>query len=782
MGVRIAALAVCLLCVFSNPVFATDVSGFITADETWMLADSPYVVTADVKVTTGNTLTIEPGVLVQFNDNVALNIEGALVAIGTSVSPIVFTATNSGEFWRFINFSVSSDDAMFDMAGDYASGSIIEYATIENAGNQTGTTNGAIQLINAHPFLNKLTVRNNLASGVYGNALSSVLKIFNSSLSGNKSIPSGGGGGIFINGGVGSQVEIKGNQILNNDADVEGGGVRVLSIDTLIFDNNIVSGNEANGDGGGVYINGLKGTKSQNKIINNTINNNVSNFDGVGSEAGGGIWVNNSDIELSNNIIKLNDSYEGGGVYIGNTPTASYIISKNIIQENTALKNGGGIHIDDGMHNVIGNIFYKNTTTNLVSSHGGGIDIHEGLSTLTNNIIAENSSYKDVLNLSGVSTVNGNAVLKNTVNTLSAFPGLSITDFSQNTIIGNSAPGSIIVINNLMVTPTVNNNNIIGNMASSVIFSISENINADSNWWGGTTDPVEIQNFVVSSTGTITTATPLSDPSETAPLSPPSGVNATAGASDISLTWNANPELDVAGYKVYWGSNTAPDFDNVEIVVGDVTSFTIPSLMGGIYFIAVTAYDATGSVDDLATIVNEDQTAGTESWFSQVQQVSLSVADLSIAANASVSSVTVGGAVTYSLTVTNNGPNVANNVVVTGSLPAGTTFVSASTGCTENAGSVTCNVALLGASLPNNDVTFDITVNASNTAGTSTISATATADEFDPAVTDNTISVDTTVNAAAAATTGGGGGSFSALTLLAFSLLLVMVFPGRKYF
>jgi uncharacterized repeat protein (TIGR01451 family) len=41
-----------------------------------------------------------------------------------------------------------------------------------------------------------------------------------------------------------------------------------------------------------------------------------------------------------------------------------------------------------------------------------------------------------------------------------------------------------------------------------------------------------------------------------------------------------------------------------------------------------------------------------------------------------------GGSGTYSITVTNNGPLTATNVVVTDTLPAGATFVSASSGCT----------------------------------------------------------------------------------------------------
>jgi uncharacterized repeat protein (TIGR01451 family) len=47
---------------------------------------------------------------------------------------------------------------------------------------------------------------------------------------------------------------------------------------------------------------------------------------------------------------------------------------------------------------------------------------------------------------------------------------------------------------------------------------------------------------------------------------------------------------------------------------------------------------------------------------------------------------------TYTLTVTNDGPNDAEEVVITDPLPLGTRFVDASEGCTEFAGNVSCSV------------------------------------------------------------------------------------------
>lgn len=63
---------------------AVNVCGPITTNTTWDLAGSPYTLTCDVRVLTGATLTIDPGVVVLFQPNTKLVAEGGeVVAIGT---------------------------------------------------------------------------------------------------------------------------------------------------------------------------------------------------------------------------------------------------------------------------------------------------------------------------------------------------------------------------------------------------------------------------------------------------------------------------------------------------------------------------------------------------------------------------------------------------------------------------------------------------------------------------------------------------------------------------
>ena len=83
---------------------STNVAGTITTDTTWDLSGSPFVVdSCSVSVASGATLTIAPGVVVQFQlpgsscgGPGSLFIYGGLTAIGTAAQPITFTSIRDG--------------------------------------------------------------------------------------------------------------------------------------------------------------------------------------------------------------------------------------------------------------------------------------------------------------------------------------------------------------------------------------------------------------------------------------------------------------------------------------------------------------------------------------------------------------------------------------------------------------------------------------------------------------------------------------------------------------
>ena len=115
------ALFLVVLCLVGSPASASgassSISGVISTDTTWSVSGSPYLLTGNVGVDTGATLTIDPGVVVKAQGNYTLQVAGKLVVQGSQDQPVSFTCTSQVKgCWGGIQFTSAQSGSVLDHA------------------------------------------------------------------------------------------------------------------------------------------------------------------------------------------------------------------------------------------------------------------------------------------------------------------------------------------------------------------------------------------------------------------------------------------------------------------------------------------------------------------------------------------------------------------------------------------------------------------------------------------------------------------------------------------
>ena len=336
-----------LLLVSNNSYSQTTISGG-SVSGTWSLAGSPYLIQAAIMIANGTTLTIDPGVTVNFQGPYKFLILGRLLALGNATDSITFTATNTSAGWLGVRFD------------------------------NTPSTNDTSKLIYCKFLYGKATAvaPNNSGGALYFDNFSKAI-ISHSRIS--NCFANFFGGGIYCNNS--SSPPITNNNISNNSA-AAGGGIYCYNSSNPLISNNYVSYNSAtNNAGGGIYCY----NNSSPTILNNTITyNNASR--------GGGIFTIQSSSTITNNIISYNqvhNDWGGGAIYTSGSGT-SETISNNIISNNSALNTNGGAIFCGSQTKISNNVISNNNSTN----NGGGIYCYSGNPNIINNTFSNNSALK----------------------------------------------------------------------------------------------------------------------------------------------------------------------------------------------------------------------------------------------------------------------------------------------------------------------------------------------------------------------------------------------------
>ncbi len=117
---------------------------------------------------------------------------------------------------------------------------------------------------------------------------------------------------------------------------------------------------------------------------------------------------------------------------------------------------------------------------------------------------------------------------------------------------------------------------------------------------------------------------------------------------------------------------------------------------------------------DTTSTTNPNITVTTNATMTCNATFALKQADLGITKNVSNSTAYVGDTITYTITITNNGPDCATGVVMTDTLPSGLTVVGCSTtqgNCSLSGTTFTCNVGTINNGTTSNTATITITAN-----------------------------------------------------------------------
>ena len=210
----------------------------------------------------------------------------------------------------------------------------------------------------------------------------------------------------------------------------------------------------------------------------------------------------------------------------------------------------------------------------------------------------------------------------------------------------------------------------------------------------------------------------------------PSDLSANAtSSSQIDLTWSDNSDHEI-GFKIERKIGEGGSWSQIYVVGADTTSYSDASLSSGTtYYYRVRSYNASGNSE----------------YSNEANATTPTNSDRSVVKTDSPDPVVAGNNIAYTLTITNNGPDMATGVRLIDTLPGGTTFISADSTqgtCNEAGGTVTCDI---GDVANGATITASIVVTAPNAEGIVTNTATVSCTSNDPDNTNDTATEDTIV-------------------------------------
>jgi len=440
------------------------------------------------------------------------------------------------------------------------------------------------------------------------------------------------GGGIYIRAG---QLFLKSSHIFSNNGSFGGGiyivpytyaGNNYLALPYFI-DSCLFNDNESFYYGGAISV--WSTTQIDSSLISSSVfANNSSIVNGSYTTGGGAIYISYSNTTVNNCEFNKNRTYspwsDDGGAAICTRGTKLYVFNSKFIKNSSGYGPGGALNVSYYTQ-IKNSLFYKNTAY----SRGGGVsaetylDIsnvnfienkatsgipvsgYDGnggaLYLLSGSYISENVSF--IRNKSG----NGSSIyLSGTTN------GVIKNNNFFNNLATRQAGGIYIENNNGL---SIRNTNFISNGTAIKNPNNTSFVDGINNYWGsasGPYHPSQNNEGLGDSVNLFVNVIPfLTSPDTSAPPIPVQNVNVFSRTNNsITLSWPASVLSDLAGYRIYWDTDSSGYPYSNFIDVGNLTTYTLNNLVfGKKYYIAVSCYDQSGN----------------ESWFSTEADTNLTI-------------------------------------------------------------------------------------------------------------------------------------------------------------
>lgn len=312
-----------------DPAVFTTISNDITEDTHWTVENSPYFIANDISVADGKTLIIDPGVVVKFEYEANLIIEGKIEAIGTELNPIYFTSLYDDSVGGDTNNDDSNASPYLGDWGRIVFVSSDEGSILENVFSNY-SSDGLMVLNGSYLSLNKYKSDNGICVfGSYGNFSNieiPLIEMYEKSrvIVSNSNILSNDNHLIVLSGE--SFLDIK-NSTIKGDKD---NFIAIYNGSSAVFNDITIEGVEGSGGSIDVYENSSIAMNNSDilsvydgfNVYNNSsfVANNIS----LSCENEGILAYNNSSISLSKSDI----SCKNKGLYLYGDSNSSVNESK----------------------------------------------------------------------------------------------------------------------------------------------------------------------------------------------------------------------------------------------------------------------------------------------------------------------------------------------------------------------------------------------------------------------------------------------------------------------